>query len=748
MHQELNLNGIWQCLPDADNTREGVIENKIVYASNNIAWHDITVPSHWQKAGFEGHQGVMWYRKKFNAPEKQAGTCFYLHFGAVDYFSEVWLNGVYLGAHEGDFDSFRFNVTDILHEKQDNELIVKVISTIDNNPERKAIAKGGLYHWDCLPVRQEGLKDCPEVPSAANAQYPNPLINPGGIWQGVRLLQKSAANIHNVRVTSLLQDDYEKANVYVDISIENEAWFEQELEIRTRVIPHNFVGDEIISLTETVMHRPGTLQHTTRVTVDQPRLWWSRELGTPHLYQAVTELWQNEKLLDSRTHTFGIREIKLDESWGFYLNGKRLFIKGNNYVSDQFLSIMNEEGYKTDLDLMAQANMNMTRLFAHAEREEFYRLCDEQGMLVFQDLPFQWGYRSDGEFISRAADVSARFVRMLYNHPSVVLWCCHSESRYHDYNKLDSVLLRTVQQNDRTRPVHKNSVLVAEGKLPDFFATWDDFAEYIPNHLSVNWVGWYWGEIDDAEHYNPLFITEYGTQSLPDEESLRKFISEDELWPADLDAWRMRGFQNNIYTKMMGDYPATLTEMIERTQAYQVRFYKEHTEALRRKKYKNVSGILQFHFVNTWPAIDWSIIDYYRKPKRAFYAVAKAFEPLQLSFAGEMEAGEQSTRLTMEAWIVNDFRTELEGHEVSYRLLDENGTVVEERIVLAPVIEEDSSRCFDRASIEVPAHHRILKIEGELRDQNGSIVAHNDKVIFPKRSENEIETAARAKVGL
>lgn len=748
MHQELNISGMWQCMPDPDNVLESGITNPMVYKACEQTWHDIVVPSHWQQAGFAGHQGVMWYRRLFAVPARQDNISYYLHFGGVDYFAEVWLNGHYLGAHEGDFDAFSFRATDALRFGTDNELIVKVTAALDANPERKAIAKGGLYHWDCLPVRQQGIADCPEVPSAANEQYPNPLVNPGGIWQDVALELRPTVHLTEIRVTPRLSDDYTSARVYVDARWNNDSGQEEDYELEVRLVPHNFAGDVAASGHGDVFAPPGTSNRVMRLTVANPLLWWSRGLGAPNLYRAIVRLKQGEAIVDTKEVTFGIRDIRIEADWSVYVNGKRLFIKGNNYLSDQFLSLMDDGKYERDVQMMLDAHMNMTRLFAHAEKEAFYRLCDEQGMLIFQDLPFQWGYRSDGEFINRASDISRRFVERLAHHPSIALWCCHSESRMHDYNKLDAVLMETVKKADPTRPVHKNSVLIDQGGLPPFFASWDEFAAYVPEHLSVNWVGWYWGKIEDAEHYNPLFVTEYGTQSLPDVESLRKFLAPGELWPMDTAAWRERGFQNMICEKRMGEFPTTLEELVERTQEYQVAFYKAHTEALRRRKYKNVNGVLQFHFVNTWPAIDWAIIDYYRRPKKAYYAIQEAFAPLLLSFTGDVKQTAEGVRVTMEAWVVNDEYREYEGCEIAYRLLNEEGSVLEERIVLAPLIAEDSARCFDHAALTLPATNSTYRIEGVLRDRDGRIMARNEYVLHARGEAADMETAAHVKAGL
>ncbi|WCK56009.1 glycoside hydrolase family 2 TIM barrel-domain containing protein [Aneurinibacillus sp. Ricciae_BoGa-3] len=750
MRHNYKLTGKWLCIADTDNQMEGKLQNRAVYHAQTLDWQPIQVPAHWQQAGFEGHQGVMWYRTSFFAPQRDHDKAYFLKFKGVDYFSESWLNGVYLGAHEGDFDAFEYVVSQYLKFDGENELIVKVEAYLDENPERKNTIKGGLYHWDCLPVKQQGLENCEEVPSAANAQYPSPVVNPGGIWQEVSLEQRHLHYIEEIRVTSYLKDAYTKASIYADVVLHNTSLDEKDFVLKVSLLPHNFIGEVLNDTPRTMVQRPGRMTHTSVLSIMEPQLWWSRELGKANLYKAVVEVWDHERLVDAREEVFGIREVKLDDKWGFYLNGKRLFLKGNNYVSDQYLSNMDSEKYEADVQLMLGANMNMTRLFAHAERKEFYRLCDENGLLIFQDLPFQWGYRSDGEFINRANNLARRFVSMLYNHPSIVLWCTHSESRYHDYNKLDSVLVQAVQDIDRTRPVHKNSVLVAEGGLPDYFATMDEFGRYIAPNLSVHWVGWYWGKIEDAEYYNPLFITEYGSQSLPDEASMRKFIGDESLWPADWETWRAKGFQTNIYNLMLGEFPQTLQELIDRTQDYQVAFYKEHTEALRRKKYNNVNGVLQFHFVNTWPAIDWSIIDYYRNPKKAYYAVAKAFEPLQLSFAGHAEIYETAgvQRVLIESWLVNDYHQMIEGKEIAYRLIAQDGTVVEERKVLVPLIAEDSAVCRDVLNIEVSARYGKLHVEGELKELDGTVITRNDKWIRTPLDRESVITALKANVGL
>jgi beta-mannosidase len=422
--------------------------------AREATWEPITVPGHWQTQGFAGYQGAGWYRCRFT-PATADGRAF-LEFGGVDFYADVWLNGDYLGFHEGDFEPFSFDVADVLRPGRENLLVVRVSAPVDGRPEHKTMPKGGTYHWDALPVRQAPAPGTPEVPSAANPQYPNPVENPAGIWRPVALVYRSALHLASVKVTPVLKEGYREGEIFIEVTFENYTNRPISEPLRLWVAAHNFEGKgnrhPLI-----LQAPPGRSTHTFPITMKEPALWWSWDLGFPHLYR----LWVlvGGEQLPRAEILFGFREFTRGAEWELFLNGRRFFARGTNYLSDRFLSLMTPERYAADVRLIRDANMNMVRVFAHLEQEEFYRLCDEQGILLWQDLPFQWGYEPSGLFIQRAAAVAQAAVKQVYNHPSVVLFCAHSESRIHDFNKLDEVLLRTVRAADPSRPVVKSSVL-------------------------------------------------------------------------------------------------------------------------------------------------------------------------------------------------------------------------------------------------------------------------------------------------
>lgn len=730
MQQVIDLNANWKIKFDQDDSLE---KKGIVYDPDFLAedWEEIKVPSHWQKEGYN-YQGIVWYYNNFIleselriANEERV----FLKFNGIDYLAQVWFNGVYLGLHEGDFDSFQFEIRDLL--KDNNKILVKVESEVDTRPEFKRVLKGAIYHWDCLPIKQRGLPDCPDVPSAANPRYPNPVINPGGIWQAVKLEVSSPYQFEEVLITPYFINNQEK--VYLDIQGQVFNWLDEYLNIEGEIllISDNFSGKEF-KKTFSFQLKPGQNYLNQSMELDNPELWWTWDLGKPNLYRLFISFNKADRKILKYQDIVGIREVKRGDNWELYLNGKRFFARGTNYLSDQFLSQSTEERYDLDLKLMLEANMNLIRVFSHMEKEYFYHQCDRLGILIWQDLPFQWGYEPDPYLIERARNISAKFVKILYNHPSIFLWCCHSESRFHDYNKLDRVLENELKKIDPSRPVWRNSVLMTRGDVPESFKDLGSFEDYNNNHLSVHWVGWYWGEIDDAEYYNPLFVTEFGSQSIPELESLKRFINVEDLWPPRWEEWRFRGFQTDIYQKNLGAYPDTLEGLIQVTQDYQHRFYKEHIEALRRKKYSNVNGLLQFHFVNTWPAIDWSIIDYYRKPKKAYYTIKKAFNPILLSFTASFE----EKAIKIYAWIVNDLQDKFNNTYLEWKVQNDGKVIFEDRVKIQE-IRPDSVHIYLEKTLKIDS--KEVEVEGRLL-QGGKELSSNQNLLHPLKDFSNLES--------
>ncbi len=744
----LKLDGDWLFRTDPEKRLE---KSKMLYKqAEKGEWSKIEVPSHWQLEGYD-YQGTAWYYKSFNIANIEKNKHYYIEFEKVDYIAEIWLNGVYLGFNEGDFNSFSFQINDYLKEK--NNLFVKVESGIDEKPEFKQIIKGGIYHWDCLPIEQRGLNDCPEVPSTANEQYPNPVVNPGGIWGSVNIKGYDELKLEDLKFPysfirnnsaekqrDLKEEAKEGEEVFIkpQLRLKNLGNEAEKFSFVFKFRPLNFSGESYIFKEEKHLI-PGMNSLDFSFTLNEIECWWISELGSPNLYQAQIEIYKDEnRILKSETE-IAFREVEIDKKFGLYINGKRFYARGTNYLSAQFLSLSDQKLYDQDIKYMLNANINMVRLFSHLENDYFYQCCNREGILIWQDLPFQWGYAEDISTLQRSKKAAEKAVFKLYDHPSIFNWCLHSESRYHDYIKLDRVLENTVKKIDSSRPIWKNSVFMTENQPPDFFESLAEFEAYNREHSSVNWIGWYLGKIEDAEKYNPLFITEFGSQSLPNKETLTTMFSKEEIWPPDWERWKEKGFQKDIFKENIGlnyELYQNLEELIDYSQLYQVYFYKKHIEAMRRKKYEKNNGIIQFHFVSTWASIDWSIIDHKRQPKKAYYAVKESFQFLLPSFRVVEKEGEY----ILEAWIINDYHRSYNNLELKYKLKFKRNSkekefeIKEKEFTEVVAVESDSSKLY--FSRDIKKDFFTLEVQSSLY-KGQKVIAQNRNLLF----NNELELA-------
>jgi beta-mannosidase len=356
-------------------------------------------------------------------------------------------------------------------------------------------------------------------------------------------------------------------------------------------------------------------------------------------------------VLDRRETVTGLRDILRDpQTQAWHVNGKRLFLRGTNYIPTQWLSEMGAREYARDVALMRQANVNAVRVHAHVGDRRFYLACDEAGVLVWQDFPLQWGYTDSAEFIDEAQRQAVAMVRTLDNHPSIFAWSMHNEPpwdawwmkyKYPDYDPgqnraLDDRLERVVRQHDDSRYVHKASL-----------------------SSEHQWQGWYSGHWTDFNKPSThALITEYGAQALPDIESLRRIFNEDEIFPdtdKKLEHWAFHNFQKDeTFKNAKVGRGKDIHEFIANSQDYQARLTQLAAESMRRQKYQPVGGIFQFMFVEDWPSMNWGVLDYWRRTKAGYKALARAYQPLLPSIEWSIEQPAAGSTPQFGLWLVND----------------------------------------------------------------------------------------------
>jgi beta-mannosidase len=666
------LDGYWNYIPDE--------RNRLTYeqagkALRNERTNKIKIPSNWERAGIHNFSGSIWFSRSFRF-SSETPKLKILEFKGADYFADVWLNDIYLGGHEGYFQPFYFDVTGLLKKRGDNKIVVKVTSPFEEPgkvwPHRKKLIKGIFNHHDCRP-------------GAWSYQYGQDQ-NTGGIWNSVILHSVKSIFIDNVKVTSRINYVTNKASVRFVISYYRKTTSPVKYNVELRI---KTPSGKVLKTRHNIRLNGIKGEIKIIAEISNPELWWSWDLGRPNLY----ELNIDGKFINTGKIKFGIREVKLNEKKEFFLNGKRLFLRGTNIIPTQFLSELTREKISGQVSMMKEANINIVRMHAHVNRAEYYEECDRQGLLVWQDFALQWTYDHSRKFINNAVSQIKDMVRLFYNHPSITFWCCHNEPG-DQINTLDGFLYDAVTGIDKSRIVRKAS-----------------------NYEEHPYDGWYWG---NKEHFaarpmGPL-VTEFGAQALPELKSLKKIIPQKDIYSPAKESWAYHDFQyDQTFNIAEVNRGKNIKEFINNSQEYQLILIKTAVDFYRRGKNKDITGIFQFMFIDCWPSITWSVVDYYGKKKKGYYILQEAFQPVYISLNILQKKYFTGKQLNLEIRIINDLHISFKNCVLVFKI--DNKSFF--KFWIKRIIKDSVSK-FKKGSINIKLPETLRtgkhKIDAELTD--------------------------------
>ncbi len=624
---------------------------------DDSSWSDIEVPSHWQtNPAFEHYPEKLIYRHRFIYASPVDCRRYFLRFDGVFYFCRAWLNGVYLGEHTGYFDPFEFEVTSCLREGE-NVLSVFVRCERERNLNRKRQALGVFANWDCKPD----------------------LIQPGGIWNNVSLLDKDAISIKKLNVGDIIFEDNDASCTARVIFRPVSAGTAKNIRMRWKIIPDNFETESICPDGEFLFEESAINadEHCFTFTISNPLLWWPRDYGAQHLYRLEISVLREETIIDSASVRFGVRTIEM-KNWKLHVNGRPIFCRGSNYAPcDIRISSATRDHYLSDVEQMANANLNIIRVHAHVEKSEFYDVCDENGMLIWQDFPLQWYYAR--EVVNPALEQAAAMANMLMSHPSIAIWCCHNEPNKSIPTRLEAEdLFNTAKIQEFITGVSsawgpknwnrdildrklQEAIIEIDGSRPviPYSGIMPPFGEGHDTHL---YFGWYVATMrmlksfGTANHKMIRFVTEYGAQAFPSIETFKKIQNVNSIKEID---WNELGTRYMHQRPMMEKYvplreDQSLEEYIEASQEYQARLIKYYNEFLRSRKYRPCNGAIHFMFNDCCPSITWSVLDYFRKPKKGFEALKDSFRPLHIMMEFPKLSYRRGVSLAFRIFVVND----------------------------------------------------------------------------------------------
>ncbi len=647
----MDLSGRWRALVADDELRRSGIGLEV----DDSAWEPIDVPGHWRStAAFAESDGPLLYRTSFDLAPRPVDRRQWLVCHGLFYQADVWFDGVYLGDPEGYFFPHSFDVTSIARLGREHSLAIEVACAPQRDKKAKRNLTGVFQHWDAL----------------------DPEWNPGGLWRPVHLVETGPVRIEQLRV--LCRDaNPDRASLLLHARLDSDV--ARTVRLRTTI------GD-YSQRERTQTLAKGTNEVEWTIGVDNPRLWWPWSMGDQDLVDITVEVLVEdaEEPSDRAVRRTGLRQVAF-EHWVLSVNGERLFVKGANHGPTRMaIGDATAAELRRDVELAHDAGLDLLRIHAHITRPEVYDAADELGMLLWQDLPLQWGYARS---VRRHAVAQARqAVDLLGHHPSIAVWCGHNEplalaaepGRYRNvtrfalrylaaqqlptWNKsiLDRWVKRSLERSDDSRPVIAHSGVMPH--LPQLNGT--------DSHL---YFGWYHGDERDLPGFAATvprmvrFVSEFGAQAVP----ANADFMDPNRWP-DLDWERLEShhaLQKEVFDKRVppADYPS-FDEWRQATQRYQAVVLKYHIETLRRLKYSPSGGFCLFTWADGHPAVSWSVLDHEREPKLGFGAVVEACRPVIVVADRFPAAVAPGDALGIDVHVVNDLRIPLAGAVVTGRL--------------------------------------------------------------------------------
>jgi beta-mannosidase len=583
----------------------------------------------------------------------------YLSFKGLDTYVSVFLNGQLILEADNMFKAWDLPVHELLKPKQ-NHLYLYFHAAV-----KKGLTRMEAYEY-LVPAHNEQtfLHQRTSV-HTRKAPYHfgwdwGPRLVGAGIWRPVSLVTWQKARITEVclQIQSITA---EKARY--QLAVESE--FEQAETYQLRLFLSDELQNEYAFAVES-----GKKKVQLPLHIERPRLWWPKGWGEAHLYELKVQLWQDDVLLDEQKQRFGVRTLALiqepdDEGRSFYfqVNGKALFIKGANYIPGDFFNHrVGEEQYQEAVSAARDANMNMLRVWGGAvyEDDRFYELCDENGILVWQDFMFACAMNpGDEAFLQSVAEEAEYNIKRLRHHPCLALWCGNNENLngWHEWEWPQIYRLRPEDEMDLWQGYHR----LFHEILPALVRQYDPERAYWPtspaagiNLLSNaqsgdehDWRVWFQSApFADYQRETARFVSEYGFQSFPERKSMAGF-SQPEDWQVDLRtavlAHRQRSrigargvdFDGNDqildYARKYYPAPRDFDSLLHISQMLQALALKYAIEGHRSQKPRTM-GSMYWQINDCWPTISWSTMDYYGRWKAAHFLVKRAYAEKVLLF--------------------------------------------------------------------------------------------------------------------
>lgn len=719
-------------------------------------WDGIRRPGQWQP--WYPASLILWYKRDFEAERPKAGQRVFLCFDGVDWEAEVWLNGRMLGSNVGYFKPFRFDVTDLLREK--NTVAVRVF-------EGPAYGEP-IAQWSILPFSPSDKGDNqfyvfgePEKSIAGFKRGGNSSGGSGfGIHRSVYLETVDATH-----VGAILARGYPSKGT-ARIVVETESVAARPVGIEVEVLPENFDGGTTYTASRQVEAGAGTTAHEFVIPAPESKTWWP---ATPHLYRARVTVRDGDRILDRRDALFGFREATLVSPTApreglsdgmLLLNGLPVFLRGTSVGGSHNLAIYNQTPEQiVDICLLLKAsNFNVVRNNQHVAFPEVIEIFDRLGILNQQEQGS--GYEAADHKVKpgHLAKVVAPLARLLYNHPSVIFISFMNEAHLDMTEPIAAVLKQDPER--LLVPISGALFALREPSYADNLL--GSFHRYDAWYSGVDLI---WSSGDpwrkdrnvmlDYKDKNPkppatffpvmrpqrmAIVGEYGAEALDNYETMKKYpawwgetpaLTDDDLWGAiqvaKADLRQIFGFR--------GKKPSNLGEYIEASQTFMEDILAECTKGYRLSN-DTLLGYYQYFFSDLSPA-NWpkSVLGFDLSPKKGFFEMAQLNQPvvpLYRLVGDDLGA--------MEIWVSNDLIVKFPGAQVAWSVAVGDKTL--EGTFRGDIPATSSTRLGEIPLTALPAGPQVLDVRLTLSDSKGRAISEYRRHVY--RSLKEVEESRRS----
>lgn len=582
-----------------------------------------------------------------------------LHFGGIDTVADVFMNGEHIAFHDDMYLPLHLDV----QVKEENLLVVYFHSPNRVVEERmQALEPEVRERMDKISVIRKCAQDF--------GDFGNVTLTTVGLFEDVQLISSYSGSIEDADIRISYHHWLTSANM--NIRVEGRSYASG---LALRAVLQDPDGCSVAEVRQDIVSKYGEYDHTLSVYVDHPRLWWPKNYGEQPLYTLQIDLVRGDEEIDSVRRVIGFRQLEKTGDMRFRVNGREIKLWGGNLCElDGRTHRWDEERCREMMLRLANGNINILRIWGGGAPygDSFYEICDREGIMVYQDFHLHWAYYLEAEENRRQYYQEALWeVKRLKHHPCILLWSGGNETWMHNEEN-------TYEKYDMSyKPFLEDFAAAVHLADPDrFYMPSSPYGGDYPSDPSEgDGHPLYYTYRHSVEKY-PVFVSENARTSFGPLRSLRRFMSDEEIWPEGYvnqvtypgahptkekyfaadekffvpvwkrvpvpetwDKWKARFFSGES-AAIERFYEAHDGEsLVYRYNAAFADFMRTYGEGVRRGKpyfdtqgKRYVNGHMLWKINDSWPQFHCSLVDYFMEPYIPYYQVKRSFAPVLLSF--------------------------------------------------------------------------------------------------------------------